>query len=620
MKQTKNFSELIEHYHLYRLGYIFLALILIITSFIYSSINFTLFALIFTWLPVLKSAFEEIKEKQIGSALFLSLATIVAIIGGEEKAAMLILLIILFADYFAGILEERTEHAIASLVGMIPDTVLVKQGESEVEYPLSKVTPGMIVVIKTGVRIPIDGTVILGQALVNQAPITGESKLIEKVKGIPVFAGSFVESGSVLVEVTKVGEETTFGKIKTLVEQAGKRKAKIQILAEKIAVILVPVMAIFIGLTYLFTRDLRLVITLLVFGSPIELAVITPMAILSCIAAAFKQGILVKSGSALERFGSVDTICFDKTGTLTVGEPRIVDITRLDKQHNKQDVIKMAAMAEKRSGHPLSKAVMQKAEEEKITVPDPKEYKSVEGHGVEVEYGGETISLGSKHFVMEHGLKVKNVPVCPDDASHSSFYLVCGEKLCGMICVADAIRPDSKHIIERLRSQGIKKFILITGDNEAIAKSIAGNLGLTEYYANVFPDKKLEIIKKLQAEGHKVAMIGDGINDAPALKQADVGIAMGAMGMEPAIEASDIALMSNDLEKISILRDLSQKTYTIIKQNILFGMGGTHISGIVLAFLKLISPLQAAIFHFGPDFLILLNSVKLLRYKPKEIH
>lgn len=618
MKKTKNLSELIEHYHLYRLGYIFLCLVLIIASFIYSSEVFTRVVLALTWIPVIISAFGEIKEKKIGSAVFLSLATLIAIVGGEESAALFILLIILVADYFAKILEENTEQAIASLVGMIPDTVLVKKGDKEVEMPLEQVTKGMLVVIKTGIRIPIDGTVRSGQASVNQAAITGESRLIEKIKDAPVFAGSFVESGSLVVEVTKVGLETTFGKIQTLVEQAGKNKAKIQILAEKIAVILVPVMVIFIGVTYLVTQDLKLVITLLVFGSPIELAVTTPMAIISGIAAAFKQGILVKSGSALERFGSVDTICFDKTGTLTLGEPRVVEIKQLDQDHSQKDIIQMAAIAEKRSGHPLAKAVLQKAREENITVPDPEKYKSVEGHGVEVDFEGQTISLGSKHFVEEHGLKVKDIPAFSETEDHSFFYLVCGQKLCGILCVADQVRTDSKHIINHLRQQGIKRFILITGDREEVAKTIAGQLGLTEYFANVLPDKKLEIIKKLQSDGSKVAMIGDGINDAPALKQADVGIAMGAMGMEPAIEAADIALMSNDLEKLAVLRDLSAKTYKIIKQNMFFGIGGTHVSGIILAFARLVSPVQAALFHFIPDFLILLNSVRLLRYKPES--
>jgi heavy metal translocating P-type ATPase len=611
-----DFPELIEHYHLWSLSYILLAVILILSTFVFSSKIFSILVLLFAWAPVTLDAFEEIKKKKLGSAIFLSIATLVALIGGEIRAGMFILIIILIADYFAKLIEERTEHAIASLVGYMDDKVLIKKDDQEILVPLKDISVGMEVIIKTGSRIPIDGVVLSGRASVNEAPITGESMPKEKLKEALVFAGSFVNEGTLTIRVQHIGDETMFGQIGKLIEEAGQRKAKIEILADRIAAILVPLVAVFIAITYLITGDLKLVITLLVFGSPIELAVTTPMAILSAIVAAYKMGILVKSGSALERFGAIDTICFDKTGTLTVGEPSIVGIRQLDKDHSENDILTMAAITEKRSGHPLSKAVLAKAKEEGLTIPDPDEYKSIDGHGVQAFYKGDTRSLGSKHFIEERGIEVGNVPVCDEGGGHSTFYLSCGKKLCGMICVADRIRPETKMAIEQLKKQGIKNFALITGDNEDVAKTIADQLGLTNYYAQVMPEEKLKIIEKFQKDGHKVAMVGDGINDAPALKQADVGIAMGAMGMQPAIEASDIALMDNDLQKIVALRDISQKSYSIIKQNMIFGIGFTHVGGIILAFLRLITPVQAAIFHFIPDFLILLNSVRLLRYKP----
>lgn len=277
----------------------------------------------------------------------------------------------------------------------------------------------------------------------------------------------------------------------------------------------------------------------------------------------------------------------------------------------------MAAIAEKRSGHVLSKAVLEKAREENIDVPDPDHYVSVSGHGVEVSYGNEFYRLGSKHFIeaVEHGnIKIKDMPVCADgDALHTSFYLACGEKLCGMICVADEIRTDAKDTIEHFKKEGIKNFILLSGDRDEVAQKVALSLGIQEAHGDVFPDQKLKMIEDLQKKGHMVAMIGDGINDAPALKQADVGIAMGAMGMEPAIEASDIALMSNDLNKVALVYSLSKRVIRTVKQNIILGLGFTHGLGMILALLHILNPIQAAFFHAVPDLLILLNSGRLIQ-------
>jgi len=278
----------------------------------------------------------------------------------------------------------------------------------------------------------------------------------------------------------------------------------------------------------------------------------------------------------------------------------------------------MAAIAEKRSGHVLSKAILEKAKAEGIEVPDPDHYVSVSGHGVEVDYGREHYRLGSKHFIeaKHHGnIPGENVLVCADEeALHTSFYLACGDRLCGMICVTDEVREGARETIERLRRSGIENFIVLSGDRPEAAKRVAETLGIPRAYGGVLPDQKLKMIEELQKGGRKVAMVGDGINDAPSLKQADVGIAMGAMGMEPAIETSDIALMSNDLSKIVFARELSKKTLRTIQQNIFLGLGFTHGLGMLLALLHLLNPIQAAFFHAVPDLLILFNSARLLRF------
>lgn len=618
----KNIRQLISHYHLGQLIYIFIVVALFLFTFV-SGIDhsFKVIVLLTAWLPLVWGAIKGLKEKKIGSELFFVLAAIIALIGDEEQAMTVVLIVVMVAEYLEHLVEERTEHAIQSLIHLIPTDVLVRVDRQEEMRPISEVRPGTEIVVKTGSRIPVDGIVIHGVASINEATLTGESVPKEKKKNELVFAGTFVESGSVVIEAQKVGVNTMFGKIEKLLEEAGKRKAKIHILADRIAWILLPILIIFIGGIWLWTRDLKLVITLLVFGSPIELALVTPFTILGGIVAAFKNGVLVKGGLSLERFAKVDTVIFDKTGTLTIGEPRVVGIQAVDKEHSDRDIIKMAAITEKRSGHVLSKAILDKAKEENIAVPDPDHYISVSGHGVEVDYGNEHYRLGNKHFIEaeDHGnIKVENMPICVDgDAIHTSFYLACGDKLCGMICVADEIRKDAKETIQRLKQGGIKNFILLSGDRQEVAQKVAESLGIPQAYGAVMPDQKLQMIEKFQKEGHKVAMIGDGINDAPSLKQADVGIAMGAMGMEPAIEASDIALMSNDLSKVVFTRELSKKALRTIKQNIILGLGFTHGLGMLLALLHFLNPIQAAFFHAVPDLLILFNSGRLMGFKIK---
>ncbi|MFZ5844843.1 MAG: heavy metal translocating P-type ATPase [Patescibacteria group bacterium] len=614
-------KEVFEHYHLGKLLYIVFVAVLFLISFLkVIDHKFLLFVLFLAWTPVAIGALKELREKKLGSELFFVLATVVALLGDEEQAITLILLVVMITEYFEDLIKERTEHAIQSLISFMPEKAFVKRGNKEELVPLSEVRKEMLVIVKTGSRVPVDGVVTHGLAAINEASVTGESVPKQKGKGELVYAGTFVESGSVIVKVQKVGSQTLFGKIQKLIKSAGKRKAKIHVFADKVAIPLTFVLLIFIGGVWLMTRDLRLVVTLLVFGSPIELALVTPLAVMGGVVSALRQGVLVKGGLSLERFSSVDTVIFDKTGTVTLGEPTVVSIHSVDKHHSDRDVLRMAAIAEKRSGHVLAKAILDKAKEKNIDVPDPDKYESVSGHGVEAYYKDEHYFLGSKRFIeeKEHGnVSVTNMPVCTDgDALHTSFYLMCGDKLCAMICVADKVRSDAKDVMEHLRNMGIQRLILLSGDRKEIAKKVADQLSIPESYGEVMPDEKLQVIEKLQKQGKKVAMIGDGINDAPALKQADVGIAMGAMGMEPAIEASDIALMSNDLHKVKFVYALSKRVIATIKQNIIIGLGLTHGLGMVLALLHVLSPIQAAFFHAVPDVLILVNSGRLVRLRP----
>lgn len=609
---------------------LFLIYILFILS-IYISTSFDLIApeyiylsIVLAIIPIALEAARQLWAKKIGTEIFLVIATVIALIGKQEHAIAVILLIMLIAEYLEGLIEGRTEHELKSLISLIPQTVIIKTPDGEKIASIETVLPGMLIVVATGRRIPVDGIIQRGSAAINESALTGESKIHTKAVGDNVWAGTFIESGSIVVKVERVGTETFFGKIKILVEQAEEAKAKISTYADRIALFLVPSILLFIALVWFFTHDFRLIVTLLVFGSPLELTLITPLAILSGVTAAFGHGILVKGGLALERFSQVDTIIFDKTGTLTMGEPQVIKIQAINPDITEQELLKIAAIAEKHSDHVFARAVLNKAHELGIIVPDPDTYMSLAGHGIEIMYKQKKYFIGNRHFIQasEHA----NVPIdstkdvqlfAQEDKRYTSFYIASSEKLYGKIYVADQLRPEAKDIISSLKESGIAHIMLLSGDRQDVTSAVADQLGIKEAHGDMFPDQKIEFVRSLQLNGRKVAMVGDGINDAPALKQAFVGIALGAMGMEPAIEAADIVLMTNDLEKIVFVYQLSKKTMRVIKENLIIGFGVIHTIGLILAFLRLISPIQAALFHAIPDLSILFNSIRLIRFGQK---
>lgn len=574
--------------------------------------------LILAFVPICYNAFQKLKERRIGTELFLSIATIISLIGHQEKAMCVVLIIMLIAEYLEQLISERTQKEIKSLINLIPKTALIKVNNEEIT--VTDLQPEMLVIVKTGGRIPVDGIITEGTATINEASLTGESLPQKKSISQNVYAGTFVESGSLIIKTEKVGEDTFFGKISSLIQKAEEKKAKISILTDKIALYLVPTILVLIVITWFLTKNLDLVTTLLVFGSPLELTLITPLAILSGIIAAFRNGILVKGGLVLEKFSRADTIIFDKTGTLTIGEPVVTHIEVFNQKYNEHEILKIAAIAEKRSDHILAKAILKKAHEAGIVVPDPDNYASVSGHGVEITYNNEQFFLGNKHYIeaAEHGnIKIPQT-VENEAAEHStSFYVGSSGTLYGKIYITDTIRRDAQQTITDLKQLGFKNLILLSGDKQKIAQDIASLVGIPQAYGEVFPDQKLLMVEDLQKNKHVVAMVGDGINDAPALKQADVGIAMGAMGMEPAIEAADIVLITNNLYQVVFVYALSKKIFSVIQQNLIIGFVIIHGLGITLTFLGLVDPLKAALFHAVSDIMILINSARLINFKIK---
>ncbi|HXL57368.1 MAG TPA: cation-translocating P-type ATPase, partial [Chitinophagaceae bacterium] len=424
--------------------------------------------------------------------------------------------------------------------------------------------------------------------------------------------GTIVELGALDIEMTKAGKDTVFSRIITLVEEAESEQAPIEKLTDKIAAWLIPIVFIFVAAVYFYTRDVRLIIALLIFTSPAELGLATPLVTIAGIARAAKEGILIKGGLFLEELAKVTTIVFDKTGTLTVGTPAVNKVEITDKNYNENQLVQFAATADRRSSHPLAKAILSYADKLKVSVEEPEDFNVVKGRGVKAKLDGKSLLLGNKAFMEESKVPLSTTSV---NSTDTAIYLATDNKLAGIFYISDAVREGAKEMITELKKSGVKNIVMLTGDNPETAKHVASEIGISDYRANLLPEDKINIIKELQRDKSKVAMVGDGINDAPALVQANIGIAMGTTGTQAAMEAADIVLMQDKLEKIARARAISKRAFRTIKENIIVGVGVVHVTGIILVLLKIIGPIEAAAIHLVPDTLVFLNSIKLLKIK-----
>ena len=563
--------------------------------------------------PLAKTGLLDlVRERKIGTEVFVTVATVIAMLGKEYVAGATLMVIILIAEFIAELNTDRARASIKALIGSVPQTALVRRAGGDESIPLEQVRIGDIVIVRAGEKIPVDGTVRGGEASVNQAPITGESLPQDKRTGATVFAGTVVELGALDVETQKVGGDTMFSRIVALVETAEESQAPVARLADRVATWLIPVVLLFLVGVWFVTHDLRMIITLLIFTSPAELGLATPLVVIASIARAARAGILLKGGIYLEQLAKVRVLAFDKTGTLTVGRPAVVRIERFDDSVSDDELLRLAAAAERRSSHPLAKAVVERAEQAGVQVPEPATFEVIRGRGIKADVDGRPVLAGNAALLTEGGVAI---PSRAGDADQTMVFVAADGRALGVLHLADPIRPDAKAALARLKASGIERIVMLTGDNEATARRIGTELGVDEVQADLLPDGKVDAIKRLQAGGTLVAMVGDGINDAPALATADVGIAMGVAGTQAAIEAADVALMTDDIGRIADARAIARRAYRTIQQNLFVGVGVVHVLGITAALLKLIGPVEAAVIHLGPDILVFLNSVRVLRMK-----
>ena len=547
-----------------------------------------------------------------------------------DTSAIIITFVIL-GRWLEAITKGKTSEAIKKLIGLQPKTATVIRNGKELQIPIKEVVVGDIVVVKPGQKIPVDGIVVEGFSSVDESMITGESIPVEKKKGDTVIGGTINKHGSFKFKATKVGRDTVLSQIIKLVEEAQGSKAPIQRLADKVSGYFVPTVILIAILSFSlwyfvlgqsFIFSLSIFIAVLIIACPCALGLATPTAIMVGIGKGAENGILIKDAEALENIHKLTTIVFDKTGTLTKGKPSVTDI--LSDKLDKKEILKYAAIAEKKSEHPLAEAIINKAKEEKLKIPDPELFEAIPGNGILAKYGGKTILFGNRNLMKKYKIKVgefeEKISVLENEGK-TVMILALNKRIVGLIAVADTLKEFSKEAVQKLHEMG-KEVIMITGDNKRTANAIAKQLGIDYVLAEVLPEEKEKEIEKLQKKGKVVAMVGDGINDAPALAKADIGIAIGA-GTDIALETCQIVLIKNDLRDVVTAIDLSNYTIKKIKQNLFWAffynsVGIPVAAGLLYPFTGfLLNPMIAAIAMAFSSVSVVLNSLLMKRYKPK---
>ena len=582
---------------------------------------------VFTGYPFLRGALRSLRSGRAGTDALVSAATVASLILRENVVALTVLWLLNIGEYLQDLTLRRTRRAISELLRGSQDTAWVRLAEdsagqsdarTEVQVPIDTLQIGDEVVVHDHVAIPVDGEVVDGEAVVDQSAITGENLPVSVGVGSHVHAGSVVVRGRLVVHAEAVGNQTTIGRIITRVEEAQHDRAPIQTVGENFSRRFVPTSFIVSAVTLAITGDVRRAMTMLLIACPCAVGLSTPTTISAAIGNGARRGILIKGGSHLEQAGRVDAIVFDKTGTLTVGRPVVTNIVAMHKDWKPEQVLAYAASSEIHSRHPLAEAVIRSTEERHISIPPHEECEVLVGLGMRTWADGRTLLLGSPSLLRAEKVKV------PKKASEwvaklrsqaeTPLLLAVDGTLVGLISLRDEVRPEAAAVLTKLRATGIRRIVMLTGDHPDIAKVVAGELGIDEWSAEVMPEEKLEVVRNLQGEGCIVGMVGDGINDAPALAAADIGIAMGLAGTDVAVETADVALANDDLHRLLDVRDLGARAVDVIREN--YGMSiAVNAAGLLIGAGGALSPVLAAILHNASSVAVVANSSRLIRYR-----
>jgi heavy metal translocating P-type ATPase len=557
--------------------------------------------------PIFREALENLLAKRMTMELSMSIAIVAAAAISEFFTALVITLFVLIAEVLEGMTVSRGRRAIRDLLDFLPRAVSVRRGGSVAQVDAEALKVGDAVLVNPGGRIPVDGTVIAGHSFVDQARITGESMPIEKTAGAAVFAGSINQSGALEILTERVGRDTSYGKIIEAVEQAERSRAPVQRLADRLAGYLVYFALGAAVLTYLVTRDIRSTISVVIVAGACGVAAGTPLAILGAIGRAARAGAIIKGGLFLEQLGRVNTVVLDKTGTLTYGQPEVRVIVPAEGA-GPGLLLDTAASVELRSEHPLGKTIVTYARALGRSLSEPERFGYAPGRGVEAVLGGQSVLVGNRALLRAHDIAVPGELLAAYPGAPEIF-VARGGRLLGAIVVSDSARPEAFQAVEAIHAMGIRT-VLLTGDAQAVAEAVGRELGISEVAADLLPEDKQSRIRELVAQGGTVAMVGDGINDAPALIEAHVGVAMGS-GTDVARESADVVLLGNDLLKFAETLTIARRTRGIIWANFA-GTIGVDAVGIGLAAFGLLNPLLAAFIHVASELAFILNSARLL--------
>ncbi|MDP9471372.1 MAG: cadmium-translocating P-type ATPase [Chloroflexota bacterium] len=558
--------------------------------------------------PVFRNVVRATLRRQIISHTLMSVGVLAALAVGQWATAAVVVFFMRVGDFAEHFTTERGRRAVKDLMALSPQTARVERDGREEKVPVGQVRVGEIVVVRPGETIPVDGEVVAGQATVNQAAITGESVPAEVEPGAQVFAATIAQLGSLRVRATGVGPDTTFGRVIRLVEEAETHRAEVQRLADRFSAWFLPIVATIAALTFLLSRDPLATAAVLVVACSCSLALATPIAMLATIGAAAKQGLLIKGGKHVEALARADVVLLDKTGTLTLGRPQVTDVVPLNGL-SQAEILALTAAAERDSEHPLAEAVRAAAATQQLSLRTVDGFEAVPGQGVRARIDDSTISVGSRRLVPT-AAALPQLSRLEDEGKTTLVVARDGEPV-GVLGAADTLRPEVPAALEALQRLGVRRIELLTGDNERTAKALAERLGVA-YRAELLPEDKIAVVRDYQAQGHTVVMIGDGVNDAPALSQANVGIAMGAAGTDVALEAAHVALMREDWSLVPEVFRLARRTMRVVKVNIGF-TAAYNVVGLTLAALGFLPPIFAAAAQSLPDLGIMANSVRLLR-------
>ena len=561
-----------------------------------------------------------VKRHTVGPAMLMCIACVASFIIGHPEEGAAVTFLYYIAEFLEDYAEHRAKRSIKSLVEIAPDTARVKVGDKEEIRNVDEVEIGDIVIVKPGDKVPLDGEVILGSSSINQASITGESVPVLKEVGDDVFSGTVNEDGYLEIRVTTAAKDSVISKIVTLVKRSQLNRSETESLVEKVAKYYTPIMMVGAAIVafvppLLFGQNLTdwvyKALSLLVISCPCAFLISTPVGMVSAITSATRNGVIIKGSTYVEEMRNVKAVIFDKTGTLTEGKLKLSDVEVLDDNLSKEDIVKIAASLEHDSSHPIAQAIVNYADENNIIFDDIEEFKNVPGKGIVANINGEQFYAANESLIEGSSFDISRDEINRYSSEGKTLIFVGNsEKVLGIITVSDKIRDNAVEVINDLKNQGVQT-VMLTGDNKHAAKNVADEIGIDYVYSNLLPEDKLNILDTIRNKFGDVAMVGDGINDAPALARANIGIAMGAAGSNVAIETADVALMQDDISKLPYLFALSHKTMRIIKENITVAIA-VKLLCVVLAVLGIITLMMSVGFgDLGLTLLVILNSFRI---------